>query len=576
VSQASTAPFDFKAAVKNDPAKLLKGQLQCCVSSHGLRLQQGKKLDLLLPVGTAASCGDDGRLRVPIEGREVELTATSWALYPQRLARDLCAFLQGRRPPLVRHDYTIPPYLYVPAVLPLGIPVLTLGGALWAGLGFGLAGACTGIIRREQWPVAARVASVLGLSAAGYAVVFAVLLLVVKPAWLVESKPNQPAPAPVDLRGEPGQIDTWKAEIDPKTGKMVMDSWNDNKNVTHYSILPGIDQKNLNPALAPKVLPGEPVVLKKDNVPIFRMAFAPDGKTLATLDEQTGACRLWDTATGKERASFFLNWATAGWFTFSPDGKYFVAWDGTGKAPLRSPETGEVVRHLDTGDLQGGRASDCDFAPDGKLFAGIGDGKIRFWRMPEAEPVNYPHVSAAFAKPQRILHFLRFGLDSKTLLTTSGGDDASSKRHRFDEVWNLEKPEPARLLRGFTDDQFIAGLELSLDRKLVLSSNHGNGEVLDWATDRITHGFDDSRGSVASMATTPDGQTLVAGHGPAGAGAPNLSLWDLRSRKLVAAYHLPTPATVTLVAVSADGKLLAAVLANGVGIWKLDAILAAK
>src|SRR5262249_357511 len=154
------------------------------------------------------------------------------------------------------------------------------GGALWAGLGFGLAGACIGIIRREQWPVAARVASALGLSAVGYAVLFAVLLFVTKPAWLVESKPNQPAPTTVEVRGEPGQIDTWKAEVDPKTGKMVMDSWNDNKNVTSYILFPGIDQKNLNPALAPKMLPGEPVVLKHDNVPVFRLAFAPDGKTL--------------------------------------------------------------------------------------------------------------------------------------------------------------------------------------------------------------------------------------------------------------------------------------------------------
>src|SRR5262245_10454362 len=195
MSQAS-ASFDFKAVVKNDPAKLLKGQVQCRLTPQGLRLQQGKKLDLLLPVGTAASDGEGGRFRVRVEGREVELAVASWALYPHRLARDVCAFLQGQRPPLARQEYAVPPCLYVPAVLPLGIPFLTQGGAIWGALGFGLAGGCLAIVRREQWPVAARLAAALGLVMLGYAILFAVLLFIVRPAWLLTMKPEKSAPAP--------------------------------------------------------------------------------------------------------------------------------------------------------------------------------------------------------------------------------------------------------------------------------------------------------------------------------------------------------------------------------------------
>jgi WD40 repeat protein len=583
MSQASVA-FEFKAVVKSDPARLLKGQLKCGVTAEGLRLQQGKKLDLLLPVGTFASGGDGGRFRVQVGGREVELAVASWALYPQRLARDLCAFLGGQRPPLAQQDYAIPPYLYVPAVLPLGIPALTRGGALWGALGFGLAGGCLAIIRREQWPAAARVASALGLSAAGYAVVIALLFLVMKPAWLVENKPEIPSPAAEPVQGMLGPVDTWKADVDPATGKLTIDTWNDRKGATTYNLLPGMEQDNLYQTSAPKKLPGEPLVLTHADVPITRLAFAPDSKTLATLDGRN-YCRMWDTTTGKELVGFTVG-RSAGWFAFSPDSEHLMAWDGSGPAALRRTATGQEVRRLDMGGLGTGGGtwnSDCDFSPDGKLFAGQRDGKIRFWRMPNFDPVDFPHVSTGFDKPKRVLQFLRFGLDSKTLITTSAGEDGHGPGvlRRYEEVWNLEKPESPRLLTSFKDENSTNALHLSLDRKLVLSTNGQIAEVVDWATDRTITRLDGSRQTIKSMATTTDGLTLITGHGAAtGPSAVNLSLWDLRRLKLLGSFlcaaSSPAPVADAWVAVSADGRLLAIALANSVNIWKLEAISTAK
>src|SRR5262249_22775740 len=161
------------------------------------------------------------------------------------------------------------------------------------------------IVRREQWPVAARLAAALGLVMLGYAILFAVLLFIVRPAWLLTMKPEKSAPAPEPVRGELSQGDTWEADVEPATGTMTMDTWDSSAKASHncpdglhkLHVVPAIDQGNLNDAATPKKLPGEPFVLTHGNDPVSRIAFAPDGKTLASLDGRD-KCRLWNTTTG--------------------------------------------------------------------------------------------------------------------------------------------------------------------------------------------------------------------------------------------------------------------------------------
>jgi hypothetical protein len=71
-----------------------------------------------------------------------------------------------------------PWYLYLIAVLPIGIPVLTLGGAIWGALGFGLAGANVKIMQNHQMSVGARIGICLGLTVVGYGIVIALGLAV--------------------------------------------------------------------------------------------------------------------------------------------------------------------------------------------------------------------------------------------------------------------------------------------------------------------------------------------------------------------------------------------------------------
>jgi hypothetical protein len=123
--------------------------------------------------------------------------------YQNRLARDVAAFLDKRR--LDPRSYGMEWYLYVPAALPIGIPILTMGGALPGAAGFGLAAACYAIAQQERWPVGLRIAAELGLAGLVYALLIVVLgfsLAAKMPA--AKPGPEQPAvPAPVQQPARP-------------------------------------------------------------------------------------------------------------------------------------------------------------------------------------------------------------------------------------------------------------------------------------------------------------------------------------------------------------------------------------
>jgi hypothetical protein len=177
------APVMFTAAVSKDSAKEFKGQCKAEMTSEGLWLRKGKK-ELLLPVGANAEHCRGNRLAVElVDGRRVELGVVRFGSYVNRLSEDVVDYLNGERRGPRSSGYKLEWYLYLPAVLPLGIPILTLGGVLPMMLGFGMAGACMGIAQQHRWPIGTRLALEIGLAILAYivlviiAVAFGVVIL---------------------------------------------------------------------------------------------------------------------------------------------------------------------------------------------------------------------------------------------------------------------------------------------------------------------------------------------------------------------------------------------------------------
>jgi hypothetical protein len=172
---ASFPPLTFKARVR-DPRNRLKGTVPARLTPAGLELGKGAS-KVELPVGTSAKYRGGNQLTVAQEGEQLELSVFKLFHYQNRLARDVAEFLNGERASLRAKDYALAWYLLLPAILPLGIPILTLGGAIPAAVGFGLAAAACAVAGRETWPAGLRVAVSLLLGLVGYAGLLALVVL---------------------------------------------------------------------------------------------------------------------------------------------------------------------------------------------------------------------------------------------------------------------------------------------------------------------------------------------------------------------------------------------------------------
>jgi WD40 repeat protein len=108
------------------------------------------------------------------------------------------------------------------------------------------------------------------------------------------------------------------------------------------------------------------------------VAFAPDGKTLATVGGMVwgpGEARLWDVATGRECSLLTIGASCVEVVAFSPDSQKVAlgTWDGV--LHIYATATGaELARwHAHEGVMQG-----LAFAPDGKTLASSGFAQAAF------------------------------------------------------------------------------------------------------------------------------------------------------------------------------------------------------
>ncbi len=116
----------LNVVLKSQPKDVAKGRFECAIGADGLTLRQKKKPEIRVPVGSRAEY--------------------------------LASFLGGGGPAPNPDDYSLPWYFKVIAAAPIGIPIMTLGGALPGAVGAGLAFGCLGIAQNEEWSVERRLA----------------------------------------------------------------------------------------------------------------------------------------------------------------------------------------------------------------------------------------------------------------------------------------------------------------------------------------------------------------------------------------------------------------------------------
>ncbi|MCA9238837.1 MAG: hypothetical protein KDA37_01495 [Planctomycetales bacterium] len=169
--------MSFKTIVKATPRGYAKGQFQAELSETGLTLTQKQKR-IEVPVGAAVSYQRENRLAVSLPDAELEIAVAKPGAFQNRLARDITQFLAGQGAMPDDGSYGMPWYFYVVCAAPLSIPIITLGGAIPAAIGFGLAALSYGLVQKNEWPIPMRIAICAAITAGGFMLLFAFLVIV--------------------------------------------------------------------------------------------------------------------------------------------------------------------------------------------------------------------------------------------------------------------------------------------------------------------------------------------------------------------------------------------------------------
>jgi WD40 repeat protein len=205
-----------------------------------------------------------------------------------------------------------------------------------------------------------------------------------------------------------------------------------------------------------------------------RVAFHPDGKTLATVLSPENTVKLWDASTGKELRTLSGPTAELRRLAFHPDGRMLVAcgadnavfcWDLTGSSP--------VVRTLAFG---GRGVVECvAFTPEGRhVIAGHRHGIVSVLRLALPGPKTRGEPPRV-AKPHKIpilnpirggWQWLAFSTDSRTLAMAD---------HPHVTLWDVATGRKRKDLGG----QGASSVAYSPDGKLFFAPcpDHENGAL---------------------------------------------------------------------------------------------------
>jgi WD40 repeat protein len=282
------------------------------------------------------------------------------------------------------------------------------------------------------------------------------------------------------------------------------------------------------------------------------LAFAPNGRVLASGSWEVPTICLWEVARGDKPRRVPGHKGGVRSLTFSRDGKLLISdgWDGM--IQVSDLVRGAKIRRFG-GGIQGtveGRilVTAMALSPDGKVVAAGGHDHIDLWNPAAGKRLRR-------LGPTGLIHALAFSPDGKYLAA------ADRKKAR---LWDLSKGEELRVGKGHVN--WLNTLAFSPDGKAIATGGD-DGMVILWdaATGaplrRLPH-----KQEITQVSFSPDGRLLATA-----CREKTVRLWSTRtgSVKKQLGGH---PGSVYELAFSPDGKILAVASGRGrIHLWDMAA-----
>jgi WD40 repeat protein/serine/threonine protein kinase len=298
------------------------------------------------------------------------------------------------------------------------------------------------------------------------------------------------------------------------------------------------------------------------------VVFSPDGRHLAIDSDQDNTVRVWDAQTAQKLLFIKKSGGRSeNGVAYSPDGKRLASTDQQ-TVKVWDAQTGQELLTLKGHTDQ---VLSVAFSPDGKHLASASlDGTVKVW---DAQGIRKPFILLGKANS---VASMAFSPDGKHLASGGVGtwdDSKNADAGAVVQVWDAQTGQEMLKLKGHTSR--VTSVAFSPDSK-YLASGSGRvifntwprrlGEAKVWDA-QTGHELFTLKGGAYCVTYSPDGKRLATGTdgGQDKEGKPltaDLKVWDAKTGQELLTLKGHTGEVVS-VAYSPDGKHLA----SGCGTW---------
>ena len=275
---------------------------------------------------------------------------------------------------------------------------------------------------------------------------------------------------------------------------------------------------------------------------VLSVAFAPDGKTLATAIGDNIA-QVWDAESSKELLRLKGHEGRVSAVAFSPRGNWIATGGADGTVRLWDPAGGKEIRTLSGSSRE---VISLAAAPDGRTIAAAHhDQRLLIWDVRSGKRLfNIRQVGSGFRA--RGFQSVAFSPDGKRLASTA--HDGTVR------IWNVATEDPILKLEGHEDN--ATAVAFAPDGKTLASGSSFDGAIRLWDLPSGREKYPKHSMDITCLDFSPDGKKLVTG---SRTGAPRM--WEVATGKHL--FRLDVPKTLAGmgtydVRFSSDGRSVAA------------------